>query len=84
LLTRYGLRNVQTRVYTFRYQPGTPEWEHAAEDARLLFKTLVPFFRKWIRLPDDYDAIYQQMLSDMQQPDFVSSWTFLTAWGNTR
>jgi hypothetical protein len=84
MLNRHGLRNVQTRAYTLSYQPGTIEWQHNFEDLRLLFKTLMPFFRKWTRLPADYDAIYQQMLSEVQQPDFASSWTLLTAWGNTR
>ncbi len=36
-----------------------------------------------MRVPDDYEEIYQQMLSDMQQPDFVATWGLLTAWGNT-
>jgi hypothetical protein len=28
------------------------------------------------------DTLYQQMLSEMQQPDFVATWGLLTAWGN--
>lgn len=32
-------------------------------------------------LPEDYEAIYQQMLSEMHQPDFVAPWGLLTAWG---
>ena len=42
------------------------------------------FFRKWTRVPDDYEAIYQQALEDMQQPGFVATWTLLTAWGTNR
>jgi len=45
-----------------------------------LFRTIVPFFHKWIGVPDDYEKIYQQALSEMQQPDFVATWHFLTAW----
>jgi hypothetical protein len=37
--------------------------------------------RKWTRLPDNYDEIYQQALVEMQQPDFVAQWALLTAWG---
>lgn len=85
LLTRYGLRNVQSRFYTLaEYPRGSAEWENGTENLRLLFKTLVPFFRKWGQLPDDYDATYQQMLSDIQQPDYSSSWTVLIAWGTVR
>ena len=85
LLTRYGLRNVQSRFYKLaEYSRGSVEWENGTENLRLLFKTLIPFFRKWGQLPDDYDATYQQMLSDIEQPGYASSWTVLTAWGNVR
>ena len=41
----------------------------------------MPFLRKWIRVPEDYEEIYQQMLGEMQQPDFAATWALLTAWG---
>ena len=41
----------------------------------------LPFFRKWTRVPENYDELYQQMLDEMKQPDFEGRWTFLTAWG---
>lgn len=34
-------------------------------------------------MPDDYEEIYQQMLSEIQQPDLVVTLGLLTAWGNT-
>ena len=46
------------------------------------FRTTLPFMRKWTRVPDDYETIYQQMLSEMQQPDFMAPWNLLTVWGN--
>jgi hypothetical protein len=49
---------------------------------RLIFRTMVPFLRKWTRVPDDYEMLYQQMLGEMQQPDFVARGSLLTAWGN--
>ncbi len=81
LLSRYGLRHVQTRTHVLSYRAGTPEGQHLMEDLRLFFRTLLPFFRKWIRLPDDYEATYQQMLKEMQMPNYTASWTLLTAWG---
>jgi hypothetical protein len=83
LLSRYGVRDVQTRAHTISYPPDTPEGRHFAENLRLYYLTLVPFMRRWIRVPDDYDAIYQQALKEMQQPDFTASWDFLTAWGTS-
>ncbi len=81
LLNQYGLQNVQTRAYTLHYRAGTAEGQHFYEDMRIGFRILVPFLRKWTRVPDNYEAIYQQMLSELQQPDFVATWHLLTAWG---
>ena len=81
LLHQYGLKNVQTRAYTLEHRAGTPEGQHFYEDMKRAFRTMLPFLRKWTRVPDDYETIYQQMLSEIQQPDFVAPWNLLTAWG---
>jgi len=82
LLGQYGLQNVQTRAHTVEYRAGTPEGQSFYEDMKHVFRVVVPYIRKWTRVPDDYEAIYQQALSEMQQPDFVATWRLLTAWGN--
>jgi hypothetical protein len=46
-----------------------------------VYRTIVPFLRKWTHMPDDYEAIYQLALNEMQQPDFVGRVDLLTAWG---
>ncbi|HEX6479696.1 MAG TPA: class I SAM-dependent methyltransferase [Ktedonobacteraceae bacterium] len=81
LLSRYGIQQVHSRLYELTYRAGTPGGEQFAEDAKHTFRTLVPFFRKWTRVPENYDELYQQMLDEMKQPDFEGRWTFLTAWG---
>lgn len=81
LLRRCGLQNIQTRVHTLEYRAGTVAGQHLAENMQHGFRTLLPFMRKWTRVPDDHEAIYQQMLNEMQQPDFVATWRLLTAWG---
>jgi hypothetical protein len=81
LLRQYGLQNVQTRAYELEYRAGTAEGQLFYEDMSRVFRTAVPFLRKWSRVPDDYETIYLQALSEMQQPDFVSTWGLLTAWG---
>lgn len=82
LLQQYGLQQVQTRAHTLEFAAGTPDWHALFENNKLGFRTLLPFFRKWTRLPEDYEQIYQQMLHEMQQPDFVATWGLLTAWGH--
>ncbi len=81
LLHQYGLQDVQTRACALEYRAGTPEGQHFVEDMRIAYRTIMPFLRKWIRVPDDHEAIYQRMLSEMQQPDFVARVDLLTAWG---
>jgi len=82
LLRQDGLQQVQARTYAPEYRAGTPEGQKFYEDMKLLFQTLLPFLRKWTRVPDDYETLYQQGLSEMQQPDFVAIGSMLTAWGN--
>lgn len=84
LLERYGLQNVQKRAYALDSRFGTPEGQHAYDEMlALTFRTVAPFLKKWIRITDDYDALYQQALKEMQQPDFYYIIRITTAWGNT-
>ncbi len=63
------------------HRAGTPEGQSFYEDTRHLFRTLLPFFRKWGSVPGNYEDIYQQALNDIQQPGFVAAWKLVTAWG---
>jgi ubiquinone/menaquinone biosynthesis C-methylase UbiE len=81
LLTRSDVQDVQTRICTLEYPVGTPEWHPFFEDARSLFRAIVPFLRKWIYVPENYEMLYQQMLQEMQQPNFVGKLKTVTAWG---
>ena len=82
LLNQRGLQDVQTRAYALQFPSGTIEGQRFYEDIKLAYRTVIPFFRKWTHLPDDYEAIYQDVLDEMQQPDFVARWNLLTAWGS--
>lgn len=82
LLSQYAsLNSVQTRAYTLEYRSGTSEGQQFVENQKRIFRTALPFLRKWLRVPGNYEEMYQQMLSEMQQPDFVATWELLTAWG---
>lgn len=82
LLQKSGIQNVQKCAYTLEYRAGTAEGQAFAEDMRHAYRTFVPFLHKWTKVPDDYEAIYQQALKEMQQPDFVATWNLLTVWGS--
>ena len=81
LMTQHRFEDVQTRVFPLIYRAGEVSGQYFSEDMRCLFRVALPFLQKWARVPSDYEEIYQQALKEMQQPDFVATWTFLTAWG---
>lgn len=81
LLRQCGGERVQTRTFTLEYRAGTVEWQAFFQDARSALRQARPFVQKWGCAGDDYDALYQQALREMQQPDFHATWRLLTVWG---
>lgn len=81
LLRTAGVRDVELCPYHLECRAGTKEGESFATNVRHLFRSGLPFFQKWMQVPENYEAIYQQALSDMSQPDFVATWNVYTAWG---
>lgn len=83
LLQRYGLRDIQKRVYRLEYRSGTEQGRLFAENMAHGFRTLKPFMQKWTTVPEDYEGLYQQTMAEMQQPNFAAIWPLLTVWGRT-
>jgi ubiquinone/menaquinone biosynthesis C-methylase UbiE len=82
LLQQYTrLRDVQTRVVTLTYRAEETTGQLFAKDMHHAFRTALPFMQKWIRVPDDYEAIYQRMVQETQQADFFATAHTVTAWG---
>ncbi len=81
LLQRFGLLQVQTRMNVVDYRAGTVEGQDLIEVTKLFYRTSLPFLQKWTRIPENYETVYQQMVKEMQKPDFVVTWGLLTAWG---
>ena len=81
LLNQHRFEQVQIRTYTLEYRVGTSEWQSFFEDTKRMLHTLLPFFRKWARVHDDYQTLCQQAFHEMQQPDFIATMHLLTAWG---
>jgi ubiquinone/menaquinone biosynthesis C-methylase UbiE len=80
LLQRQSIIDVQRRKIPITY---TARDEWYKNDVRLLLRTIRPFLQKWTRLPDDYDALCQQILQEMEQPDFTTIWELVTIWGKS-
>jgi SAM-dependent methyltransferase len=81
LMSQYGLQNVQTHTHVLEYRAGTPLGQLFVENWTRMFRVVEPFLQKWTLVPSNYNDIYQQMLDEMQQPDFVAISRLLTIWG---
>ncbi len=81
LLERHGFAGVQVQEHTLVFPAGTEEGELFAQDMTRLFKNVVPYMQKHLRLPDNYQEVYQQALAEMQRPDFSATWHVPTTWG---
>ncbi len=78
-----GCQNVQETIHSLEYRAGTVAGESFRQDIMYLFQTLIPFLQKTGCVTEDYDALYQEAMSEMQQRDFCAEWIFVTAWGTT-
>lgn len=81
LLTESGCQNVQSQTHILEYLGGTVGGENFYQNMMYGYQTLVPFLQKWGCIAEDYDAIYQQAMNDMQQKDFHATWKLVTVWG---
>jgi SAM-dependent methyltransferase len=81
LMTQHNIKDVKSRLHTLVLRAGTQSGQIFSEDMARGFRTALPFIQKWTHVPNDYQETYQQALKEMQQPDFVATWTLLTAWG---
>jgi ubiquinone/menaquinone biosynthesis C-methylase UbiE len=81
LMHQHGIAQVQTKVYPFVYHASPATRQAFAENVQRLFRTVLPFLRRWIKIPPDYQDLYQQMVKETQRPDFAATQTLTTAWG---
>lgn len=80
LLEQFRCSQIQTKSFDLEYQAGTPEWQEFYDTVRYSFRTMRSFLQRRGYSSKDYDAICQQALNEMKQPDFHVTWNFLTIW----
>lgn len=81
LLEAHRFDQVHVIRYEPRYAAGTPEGDLCIEDITRVFRTALPFMRKWVTVPDNYEELYQQALVEIHQSDFWGIWPILTVTG---
>jgi ubiquinone/menaquinone biosynthesis C-methylase UbiE len=82
LLSESGCKQVQTKDYALELVAGTVGGQNFYQNMMYLYQTGKPFMQKWGCTSEDYDALCEQALIEMQQPDFRVTWELLTAWGS--
>jgi hypothetical protein len=76
LLLRYDFQNIQLHRFPVAYRTGTETGSALLEDHVHAFRTSRPFLLRYGCLPQDYEALCQQAIQDMQQPDFVAETSY--------
>lgn len=74
----------QTRECTIVNRPGTPQWAHYRADIEHLVQTIRPFLQKWGQVPKDFDQLAQQVLKEIQDPDFFATIVVRTVWATKK
>ncbi len=80
-LTEGGYLNIRTQDYRIEFVAGTMGGQHYAQLMKYSFQTLIPFLKENGCAPENYDAVYQRALLEMQQNDFRTTQDLLTIWG---
>lgn len=78
LFEQFGVRKVQQLPSLLEYRADTRGWPDFASH---LQPAVTPFVAKWWRIPENYEALYRQMMEEITRPDFVAQRKFLTVWG---
>ena len=81
LLSESGCQQVQTKASTLEFVAGTVGGQNAYQNMLFALQTMLPFLQKWGCASEEYDALREQVLIEMQQPDFRTISQMVTAWG---
>jgi ubiquinone/menaquinone biosynthesis C-methylase UbiE len=82
LLVRNGFTRLEARRCENEYRAGTESGDAMIQDIMLVFRTIRPFLRRYGCEPMNYDAICQQAIKDIQQPNFAITWSLTTMWAS--
>ncbi len=83
LLQHLGLADIQTYSRTQEYCASTPEGQLFVHSVTDFLVKIRGFLQKWLRLPNDYEELYQKVLAELHDPSFVATSPILTIWGTT-
>lgn len=82
LLRRAGFDHIERRAHSIDFSYGTDGHESLYQDLKIGFKLMQPFLTKFeVASQPKVDALYQQVMEEMQSEDFCACMPLLTVWG---
>jgi ubiquinone/menaquinone biosynthesis C-methylase UbiE len=85
LLQEVGCVNIQFKPHILDYSTGTALHESQYQNFMVGSVVVKPvILREGKTTEEEYDALYKQVLEDLQLPNFRGLWSFLTVWGEKR
>jgi len=85
LLQEVGCANIQSMSHMLDFSPGTALHESQYQNYKVWVALLKPVVLEHSRITEEeFDQTYQQMLLDMQLPQFRGLWSMLTVWGEKK
>src|SRR5579875_575260 len=82
LLHRIGCQQIQQKTFPLVFRAGTEEGQRFARATEILLKTARSSLQKWGNESFGYyEALAEQVLKEMQQPDFITTLMLHTIWG---
>ncbi len=82
LLRSLGYQRVQIRAHALEFSAGTDAWADLYRNTEVLGYLSQPFLVKTgVMTQAAAEQMRQQILADMQKPDFCGMWRFVTVWG---
>jgi len=78
-----GFVDIQKKAHALEFSAGTEEYGETYQDLMIAFQLVEPFLVMLkMTTPEDYQALYQQVLAEMMQDSFCAIGYFLTVWGS--
>src|SRR5215469_10321363 len=81
-LRKAGVADIQQEAHVVDFSVGAPAHDAMIEDARAAFKLTQPaLVRLGIASQPELDTLYEQLLDEVESPDFRALLYFLRIWG---
>lgn len=77
-----GYQDIQNTLYTIDYSADTENHADGYQDLVVFHKLVQPLLVKTgVTTQEEAEHLYQQMLEELQSPDFCGIWYYLSVWG---